>query len=1044
MPLFQNNIINKYLQAQNQALVAQQWAVYQKHFHNPHVQDNIRGSKEEQYQEGFLTDLFVHILGYTKNPAPNYNLTTELKNVKDSKKADGAIIIDQNVRAVIELKGTNTTDLNKIEAQAFGYKNNQANCTYVITANFEKLRLYIDNAIEHIEFNLFSLTQKEFQLLYLCLAYNNIAQNIPQRIKAESQQAEDQITQQLYRDYSAFKHQLFDNLRLRNPHHDPLVLFKKSQKLLDKFLFLFFAEDRQLLQANSVRSILQQWKASKDWDDYRPLYNHYKKYFYFLINGIKNETLEVFPYNGGLFEADEVLDNLLIDDHILYDHTQKLSAYDFGSEVDVNILGHIFENSLNEIDEMTAQLQGQNIDKTQTKRKKDGIFYTPRYITKYIVENTVGKLCTDKKNDLQIIDTDYIADKKRTAKEKKPLLERLDAYRQWLLQITICDPACGSGAFLNEALNFLIHEHRYIDELQAKVFGDAFVMTDVELSILENNLFGVDINDESVEIARLALWLRTAKPKRKLNTLSNNIKCGNSLISNPNIAGEKAFDWQTAFPKVFERGGFDVVIGNPPYVQIQSIKELSDSLEKQNYQTFEKTGDLYCLFYEKGNQLLKPNGLLGYITSNKWLRANYGKSLRQYILQNTQPLLLVDLGAGIFDSATVDSNILLFQKTTPSTSTTFTALDLSKETNFADFTAYEHRKLPIQPQADEAWTIANAAELGIKQKLQQTGTPLKDWDVTIYRGILTGFNDAFIIDQATKDRLCAEDPKSAEIIKPILRGRDIQRYCPEWAGLWLINTHNGYKNVARIDVSDYPAVKKHLDQFYPQLLKRLDKGATPYNLRNCAYVDDFGKEKIIYPNMTLYLPFVYDEQGFFINDKGFIITAGKNVSLKFLVAFFNSKLSHKWIRENCPELQGGTREIRKVFFENIPIPQISLDAQQPFIVQADKMLELHAAFQGLTQKVQRSLQREFGLASLNTKLQQWHSLSYANFLGELAKQKVKLTLQQKSEWEEFFVTEQQKAHSLQQQIEQTDRQINAMVYALYGLSDEEIAIVENN
>lgn len=1044
MPLFQNNIINKYLQAQNQALVAQQWAVYQKHFHNPHVQDNIRGSKEEQYQEGFLTDLFVHILGYTKNPAPNYNLTTELKNVKDSKKADGAIIIDQNVRAVIELKGTNTTDLNKIEAQAFGYKNNQANCTYVITANFEKLRLYIDNAIEHIEFNLFSLTQKEFQLLYLCLAYNNIAQNIPQRIKAESQQAEDQITQQLYRDYSAFKHQLFDNLRLRNPHHDPLVLFKKSQKLLDKFLFLFFAEDRQLLQANSVRSILQQWKASKDWDDYRPLYNHYKKYFYFLINGIKNETLEVFPYNGGLFEADEVLDNLLIDDHILYDHTQKLSAYDFGSEVDVNILGHIFENSLNEIDEMTAQLQGQNIDKTQTKRKKDGIFYTPRYITKYIVENTVGKLCTDKKNDLQIIDTDYIADKKRTAKEKKPLLERLDAYRQWLLQITICDPACGSGAFLNEALNFLIHEHRYIDELQAKVFGDAFVMTDVELSILENNLFGVDINDESVEIARLALWLRTAKPKRKLNTLSNNIKCGNSLISNPNIAGEKAFDWQTAFPKVFERGGFDVVIGNPPYVQIQSIKELSDSLEKQNYQTFEKTGDLYCLFYEKGNQLLKPNGLLGYITSNKWLRANYGKSLRQYILQNTQPLLLVDLGAGIFDSATVDSNILLFQKTTPSTSTTFTALDLSKETNFADFTAYEHRKLPIQPQADEAWTIANAAELGIKQKLQQTGTPLKDWDVTIYRGILTGFNDAFIIDQATKDRLCAEDPKSAEIIKPILRGRDIQRYCPEWAGLWLINTHNGYKNVARIDVSDYPAVKKHLDQFYPQLLKRLDKGATPYNLRNCAYVDDFGKEKIIYPNMTLYLPFVYDEQGFFINDKGFIITAGKNVSLKFLVAFFNSKLSHKWIRENCPELQGGTREIRKVFFENIPIPQISLDAQQPFIVQADKMLELHAAFQGLTQKVQRSLQREFGLASLNTKLQQWHSLSYANFLGELAKQKVKLTLQQKSEWEEFFVTEQQKAHSLQQQIEQTDRQINAMVYALYGLSDEEIAVVESN
>lgn len=144
----------------------------------------------------------------------------------------------------------------------------------------------------------------------------------------------------------------------------------------------------------------------------------------------------------------------------------------------------------------------------------------------------------------------------------------------------------------------------------------------------------------------------------------------------------------------------------------------------------------------------------------------------------------------------------MFQKTTPDISAVFTALDLSKETDFTDFTAYEHRKLPIQPNSDEPWTIANAAELGIKQKLQQTGIPLKDWDVTIYRGILTGFNEAFIIDQATKDRLCAEDPKSAEIIKPILRGRDIQRYCPEWAGLWLIKTHNGYKNVARIDVSD--------------------------------------------------------------------------------------------------------------------------------------------------------------------------------------------------------------------------------------------------
>ena len=185
---------------------------------------------------------------------------------------------------------------------------------------------------------------------------------------------------------------------------------------------------------------------------------------------------------------------------------------------------------MNELDEMKAQLEGAEIDKTKTKRKKDGVFYTPKYITKYIVANTVGTLCEEKKTALQLDETEYNTDKKRTKATKQPLLEKLTKYRDWLLQITIIDPACGSGAFLNEALNFLIAEHGFIDELQAKLFGDAMVLSDVEKSILENNLFGVDLNEESVEIAKLSLWLRTAQPNRKLNDLNNNIKCGNSLI----------------------------------------------------------------------------------------------------------------------------------------------------------------------------------------------------------------------------------------------------------------------------------------------------------------------------------------------------------------------------------------------------------------------------------------------------------------------------------------------------------------------------------
>jgi type I restriction-modification system DNA methylase subunit/REP element-mobilizing transposase RayT len=301
-----------------------------------------------------------------------------------------------------------------------------------------------------------------------------------------------------------------------------------------------------------VRLILNDWKELQERDVEIALYERFKKYFGYLNTGFKGKRYDVFAYNGGLFKPDEMLDNLQIDDNLLYRHTFKLSEYDFESEVDVNILGHIFENSLNELDELKAEIEGKAIDKSETKRKKDGVFYTPKYITKYIVDNTVGKLCNDKKNELGIIEEEYSTDKKRAQKTKLQLAQKLTSYREWLLQITICDPACGSGAFLNQALNFLIDEHRTIDEMQAKLFGDSLVMSDIENTILENNLFGVDLNEESVEIAKLSLWLRTAQPNRKLNDLNNNIKCGNSLIDDPTVAGDKAFDWEKEFPQIFK------------------------------------------------------------------------------------------------------------------------------------------------------------------------------------------------------------------------------------------------------------------------------------------------------------------------------------------------------------------------------------------------------------------------------------------------------------------------------------------------------------
>src|SRR5690554_672706 len=467
MPLYQSSVLNKYLAAQDADQVSAAYQKYAAYFLNKEIQDNIRNAKEEQFQQKFLMELFVNIFGYVMNPDAGYNLTTELKNIKDAKKTDGAILrADGAAIAVIELKGTDTKDLSKVNDQAFNYKNNQPECVYVITSNFEKLRFFIHNAVEHEEFNLFTLTKERFALLWLFLQKDNLLGGIPARVKEESLLREDKITKELYRDYSAFKNDLWSDMVKRNPQHDPLLLYQKSQKLLDRFLFIFFAEDKGLLPPNSISVIIRQWQKLKDLDEYKPLYDRFKKYFGYMNEGYKGVKYEIHAYNGGLFKVDELLDGLLINDELLKTHTLKLTNYDFADEVDTNILGHIFEHSLNDIENVRAQLLGEEVDKSKTKRKKDGVFYTPKYITKYIVDNTVGKLCEEKKAELGIDDEEFAKDRKGRRKDTiKKLDTQLKQYRAWLLQLTICDPACGSGAFLNQALEYLMAEHRYVDEL---------------------------------------------------------------------------------------------------------------------------------------------------------------------------------------------------------------------------------------------------------------------------------------------------------------------------------------------------------------------------------------------------------------------------------------------------------------------------------------------------------------------------------------------------------------------------------------------------
>lgn len=999
MPLFQSTVITKYLNTQQTATLQTQWQRFQNHFHDSAIQENIRNSKEEQYQGEFLIDLFVNVLGYTKNPTPNFNLTTEYKNVKDSKKADGAIILNDEVKAVIELKGTETTDLGKVEAQAFGYKNNQPKCKYVITSNFEKLRFYIDNATEHLEFNLFTLDEKDFQLLYLCLAKENLEKDIPQEIKNESLSKEGEITKQLYKDYSLFKRELHNNLVALNPQFDALTLFKKSQKLLDRFLFLLFAEDRALLPPNSVRLVLSDWKELIERDEQVHLFDRFKKYFGYLNNGFKGKRYDVYPYNGGLFKPDEILDTIAIDDSLLYDHTLKLSEYNFASEVDVNILGHIFENSLTEIEEVEAELTGKQTEKTKSKRKKDGVFYTPKYITKYIVENTVGKLCEQKKTELDITDENYQPAKQRSRKR----IENLQAYRDWLLKITICDPACGSGAFLNQALEFLIAEHGYIDELSAKYNNDAFVLSEVENSILEHNLFGVDINEESVAIAKLSLWLRTAQKNRKLNDLSHNIKCGNSLIDDEAVAGAKAFKWEEEFKTVFADGGFDVVIGNPPYVDSEIMTQYFQkerTFIRDNYETAVGNWDLYIPFFERGLKLLKENGKLSLIVPNKVLSAKYGEEMRMFVMKSYSLDEIFNVSYDdVFDVDVYPVSIFISNR---------------KQINSIKISQKKKDEL-VSFQVDFEMNINWALFLEqyynfYKSILKNKMLFFENQDINLYNA--ASVSEAYEIVEKIEDLINFDETRFFKLINT----GTIDPYINFW----------GVREMSYIK-------KKYL---YPIIEKS--------ELKNKEWTL---KPKIIIAGMALKIEAFLDSNASYLPLKStIVITANSLIDLYTYCAILNSKLASFLfqIANSANTMAGGYINIHKDSLSKLPLPVIDINAKQDLSKLTSKMLELRVAFQESKQKLIRNIQRNFELETLSKKLENWHGLSFAAFVNELKKKKVVLSLSQQAEWEDYFLKEQQKAQTIKTEIDKLDSEIDALVYGLYGLTEAEIKIVEGD
>ena len=742
------------------------------------------------------------------------------------------------------------------------------------------------------------------------------------------------------------------------------------------------------------------------------------------IDGVEQcYNFDGFSRNDARFSDGRYKHRAVVPNNLFFDPEKGLisilSRYNFTIEenspeeqqvaLDPELLGKVFENLLG----------AYNPETKETARNQSGSFYTPREIVNYMVDESLISYLGDDEFVRSLFRRDFSFDKSKTDEYDK-IVRKLKA-------IKILDPACGSGAFPMGLLN------RMIDIIERISPNERIY--DLKLSIIENCIYGGDIQSIAAQITKLRFFISlicdcekdASKPNFGIPTLPNletKFVSANSLIAkkkkatmgnlfeNPdieptkdelrlirhkhfmaksasakhrlrekdqqlreklakllsdanNFAPEDAKQlaaWnpydQNAVSPFFDpewmfgvADGFDIVIGNPPYIQLQNNGgELAKLYENSGYSTFARTGDIYCLFYERGWQLLKKGGHLCYITSNKWMRAGYGEKTREFFATQTNPMLLIDFaGVKIFESATVDTNILLFSKANNQHKTICTTTNKQNKDsikNLSDFV--QQQQTVCDFSTSDSWVILSPIEQSIKHKIEAIGTPLKDWDINIYRGVLTGCNEAFIISSEKRDEILnnckTEDERrrTAELIRPILRGRDIKRYGYDWANLWLINTHNGIRGkLERIHIEDYPAVKAHLDQYWDRISKRADKGDTPYNLRNCAYLEDFSKPKIIYPNMTKYMPFVYDEANFLTNQKCFIIT-GQNMA--YLNAFLNSSLFKYCFRDSFPELQGGTRELSKIFFDKIPVKLVSLEQNEIFrkivnSVQSDYTIE---------------------------------------------------------------------------------------------------------
>jgi hypothetical protein len=1062
--------------------------------------------KETELLPDFLTDVFQRILGY-RGPAEGagagYTISREKLVEVDGKFADAVLGTFAAVpnHTVVAVEGKGPKDpldrpfggrrMSAVD-QAYRYAINLP-CDWLIVTNLKEIRLYhkgsTQRSFERFVLRDLAKDESELRRFVFILGVDRV---VPRDGRSHlydlldaSEKAGERLTQEFYRSYSEIRHALLSALLEANPDVAPADVLSAAQRLLDRTLFIAFAEDRSLLPPDTLSMAYEHRNPYNP----RPIWHNFQGLFRAIDRG--NEALGIPQYNGGLFAEHPLLDQHLAIPDDACERLKRLGDYHYGVPstsagegeeqlVDVEILGHIFEQSIEDLEAIRAEIEGGGaVMRATSRRKREGAFYTPAYVTRYIVANTLRPILDERFERVRqarieaerkkkatgtataVLDDPRVYDiEKLNNPRRDALIAFWEAWIEELKTIRAVDPACGSGAFLLELFDQLHLEYQQavdrLVELRRGGFAGSFF--DPDRTILQHNIYGVDLNEEAIEIAKLSIWIKTAQRGKVLTDLDHNIRVGNSIIDDPEV-DPRAFRWWEALPEVAEQRGFDVVVGNPPYVRAEMLTPIKPYLQ-EHYETYHGAADLYVYFYELGVRLLRPGGRMSYIVTNKWLRAGYAEPLRAFFSTATWVEEIVDLGHAkeIFPDADVFPSLVRVRKPAPHAAPddalacviprdNLRTEDLGHQVGEFGF------RTPRESLGSEAWTLEPSEVLDLLRKIKEAGRPLRDVvGNTPYRGVMTGYNAAFTISEQERAELVSSDPGSAHLFRRYARGQDVRRWSPEWSDAWLIVMQSSgdfewpwasatdEADAEQVFAATYPAVHRHFRAHETRLRARKDQGRYWWELRSCDYYRVFDQPKIIYQEIQYHPSYALDVEQAYPNNKCFSL---RSDSL-FLLALLNAPVIWWYNWRTLPHMKDEALSPVAFMMENLPVPEPSASTRQSIEEAATQLIDITRRRQERVASLHDWLRVEFGIEKPGQKLNEPHEIDSDEFVTELKKRRPGKSTVSSAELQRLRDEYQAVIIPLQDDARRAltlEGEISDLVNGTYGLTSEEVDLL---